>query len=123
MSKIVFFSIPAHGHTNPTIEVVKELSCRGHEVWYYSFNEFKEKIENAGARFISCDDYLPVLKSGNEKKIGKDFSALIEMTVDVTLALDKKVLKEAKSRLEQLLSTCGIEGKIVQFDFNPMNSF
>ena len=36
---------------------------------------------------------------------------------------DKKVLKEAKTRLEQFLGTCGIEGKIVQFDFNPMNSF
>lgn len=36
---------------------------------------------------------------------------------------DKNVLKDAKSRLEQLISTCGIEGKIVQFDFNPMNAF
>jgi len=36
---------------------------------------------------------------------------------------DKNVLKEAKTRLEQFLGTCGMEGKIVQFDFNPMNSF
>ena len=36
---------------------------------------------------------------------------------------DKNVLKEAKTKLEQFLGTCGIEGKIVQFDFNPMNSF
>ena len=36
---------------------------------------------------------------------------------------DKSVLKEAKTRLEQFLGSCGIEGKIVQFDFNPMNSF
>ena len=36
---------------------------------------------------------------------------------------DKEVLKEAKRRLEQTLSTCEKEGKIVQFDFNPMNSF
>lgn len=94
MSRIVFFCIPAHGHTNPTIEVVKELSWRGHEVWYYSFNEFKEKIESSGAKFISCDDYLPHLKSGDEKKIGKDFSALIEMVIDTTLALDEKVSRE-----------------------------
>ena len=44
MSKIVFFCIPAHGHTNPTIEVVRELVDRGNEVVYYSFNEFKDKI-------------------------------------------------------------------------------
>ena len=42
MSKIVFFNMPAHGHTNPTIEVVKELVSRGHEVVYYSFSEFKD---------------------------------------------------------------------------------
>ena len=36
---------------------------------------------------------------------------------------DKEVLKEAKKRMEQWLSTCEIEGKIVQFDFNPMNAF
>ena len=32
MSKIVFFCIPAHGHTNPTLGVVRELIERGHEV-------------------------------------------------------------------------------------------
>ena len=37
MSKIVFFCIPAHGHTNPTLGVVRELIARGHEVLYYSY--------------------------------------------------------------------------------------
>lgn len=96
MSKIVFFCIPAYGHTNPTIEVVRELSCRGNEVWYYSFDEFKEKIEGAGAKFISCDNYLPELKPGDEKKFGKDFAALIEMVVDTTISLDEKVCGELK---------------------------
>ena len=96
MSKIVFFCIPAHGHTNPTIEVVRELVNRGNEVVYYSFNEFKDKIEGAGAKFISCDKYLPELKPEDEKKVGKDFAALIEMVVDTTLALDEKVCSELK---------------------------
>lgn len=96
MSKIVFFCIPAHGHTNPTIEVVRELLCRGHEVWYYSFDEFKEKIEGVGARFISCDGYLPELQPGDEKKIGKDFAALIEMITETTISLDEKVCRELK---------------------------
>ncbi|MGL5314841.1 MAG: macrolide family glycosyltransferase [Peptostreptococcaceae bacterium] len=94
MSNIVFFSIPAHGHTNPTIEVVRELVKNDNQVWYYSFNEFKEKIESTGAKFISCDEYLPELKEGEEKKIGKDFSALIEMTVNVTIALEEKICSE-----------------------------
>ena len=46
MSKIVFFCIPAHGHTNPTLNVVKELISRGHQVWYYSYESFREKIES-----------------------------------------------------------------------------
>ena len=46
MSNIVFFGIPAHGHTNPTLEVVKELTGRGHQVWYYSYEMFREKIES-----------------------------------------------------------------------------
>lgn len=94
MSKIVFFCIPAYGHTNPTIEVVRELTKRGHEVWYYSFSMFHKKIEGAGAKYIECDKYVPELKAEDEKKIGKDFAALIEMTVDTTIALDEKVCKE-----------------------------
>ncbi|HBR27908.1 MAG TPA: glucosyltransferase [Firmicutes bacterium] len=94
MGKIVFFSIPAYGHTNPTIAVVEELTKRGHEVWYYSFNLFKKRIEAAGGKFISCDEYLPELKPEDEKKVGKDFSALIEMVVDTTINLDKKVCQE-----------------------------
>lgn len=102
MSKIVFFSIPAYGHTNPTIEVVRQLTLKGNEVWYYSFDEFKEKIENAGARYIRCDDYLPELKKCDEGRVGKDFSALIEMAADTTLAMDKKVLSE----LEEFKPDC-----------------
>ena len=45
MSKIVFFCIPASGHTNPTLEVVKELIRRGHEVVYYSYDIMIEKID------------------------------------------------------------------------------
>lgn len=97
MSKIVFFSIPAHGHTNPTLPVVSELVRKGHEVWYYSFNEFQEKIKNIGAEFISCDEFLPPISQEElNRKVGKDFAALIEMIVDTTISLDEKVCKELR---------------------------
>ena len=38
MYRIAFFSIYAHGHTNPTLPVVRELTCRGHQVRYYSLS-------------------------------------------------------------------------------------
>lgn len=93
MSKIVFFCIPAHGHTNPTLPVVKELVNLGHEVYYYSFNEFKEKIENAGARFISCDGVdLGMEESENSgDRVGKDIVFATELIVKSTLALDEMV--------------------------------
>ena len=57
MSRIAFFCIPAHGHTNPTLPVVKALCDRGHRVTYYSFSPFKEAIEAAGADFVDCGQY------------------------------------------------------------------
>lgn len=91
MTKIVFFSIPAYGHTNPTISLVKELTDMGVKVWYYSFEEFREKIEGTNAVFISCDDYLPPTPKNLDRKVGKDFAALIEMVTHVTQAMDKSV--------------------------------
>ena len=35
--KIAWFCIPAHGHTNPTLGLVKTLTEAGHQVWYFSF--------------------------------------------------------------------------------------
>ncbi|MFC7686526.1 macrolide family glycosyltransferase [Ureibacillus sp. GCM10028918] len=109
MSKIVFFSIPAHGHTNPTIPVVAELVSWGHEVWYYSFNEFKEKIESAGAKFISCDKFLPQITEGEIDRIaGKDFAALIEMVAETTIALQDRVLTD----LELFLPDCIVSDSV-----------
>ena len=96
MSKIVFFCIPAHGHTNPTLGVVRELISRGHQVWYYSYNIMREKIESAGATFISCDDYdtEQKLSAKDSTRVGKDLAFSIKILVDTTLALDDKVCKE-----------------------------
>ncbi len=96
MSKIVFFCIPAHGHTNPTLGVVKELVARGHEVWYYSYNIMREKIESAGATFISCDDYdmEQKLNAKDATRVGKDLAFSTKILVDTTLSLDDKVCEE-----------------------------
>ena len=69
--RVLWFCIPAYGHTNPTIEVVRELTRRGHEVRYYSFEEFREKIEGAGAQFVACDSYLPPIDARTERRLRK----------------------------------------------------
>lgn len=96
MSKIVFFCIPAHGHTNPTLGVVRELISRGHEVLYYSYSMFKEKIESTGATFVACDDYDAEqnLSPEDGARIGKDLAFSTKVLVDTTLALDEMVCRE-----------------------------
>ena len=89
MKRIAFFCIPAHGHTNPMLPVAAELVSRGNTVKFYSFNEFKSKIENSGAEFISCDAYLPKLTKKEETEL-KNVS-VTEMTMQgirTTLAMD-----------------------------------
>ena len=91
MSKIVFFCIPAHGHTNPTLGVVRELVARGHEVLYYSYNSFKDKIESAGATFVSCDDFDAEqhIDPKDAKRVGSDLAFSTRLLVDTTLALEE----------------------------------
>lgn len=104
MSKIVFFCIPAHGHTNPTLGVVRELISRGHQVWYYSYNMMREKIESAGATFVSCDDYdmEQKLSPKDAVRVGKDLAFSTQILVDTTLALDDKVCAD----MEKLKPDC-----------------
>ena len=87
--KIAWFCIPAHGHTNPTLAVVKELTDAGHSVYYFSFEMFREKIEQAGAEFIGCDGYdFEMEDKGNADRVGKDKVFATELLVSSTLALD-----------------------------------
>ncbi len=96
MSKIVFFGIPAHGHTNPTLEVVKELIRRGHEIRYYSYDSLKSKIEETGAEYISCDSYDIQMKLTPQdgERIGKDITFSTEILVKTTLAMDDTIIDE-----------------------------
>jgi MGT family glycosyltransferase len=51
MAKSFFLNIPAHGHMNPTLPLVRELVDRGETIVYYTGEEFQEKVEIAGAEF------------------------------------------------------------------------
>jgi MGT family glycosyltransferase len=51
VAKALFFGLPLHGHTNPSLPLVRELVARGDEVSYYSTSAFAAKIELTGARY------------------------------------------------------------------------
>lgn len=95
MSRIVFFCIPAHGHTNPTLGVVRELISRGHEVWYYSYEPLRAKIEATGAKFVACDEFDTEQKLSPEDaaRVGSDLALSTKILVDTTLALDDTVCR------------------------------
>ena len=121
MAKIVFFCIPAHGHTNPTLGVVRELVSLGHEVLYYSYNMLKEKIENTGAKFVSCDDYDMEQKLSPEDgaRLGKDLAFSTKILVDTTLALDDMVCSQIKELRPDCIvaDSMAIWGKCVALKF------
>ena len=93
--KLAWFCIPAHGHTNPTLGLVRELTDAGHEVYYFSFPQFRQKIEEAGAVFIRCDENdFEMEDKENSDRVGKDMAYSIELIVSSTLALDELTAKK-----------------------------
>jgi MGT family glycosyltransferase len=53
------FSIAAHGHVNPSIEVIRELVARGHRVTYAIPPVFADKVAATGAEPVLYTSTLP----------------------------------------------------------------
>ena len=51
MPTACFFSLPLHGHVNPSLPLVRALADRGIDVIYYAADPFASAIEEAGGRF------------------------------------------------------------------------
>jgi MGT family glycosyltransferase len=62
MLKALFFNVPGHGHVNPSLPLVAELSRRGHRITYFVTEGYRTGVEAAGATFrpysIIHDDYF-----------------------------------------------------------------
>ena len=102
--RIAWFCIPAHGHTNPTLGLVRELTRAGHEVYYFSFEMFRAKLEAAGARFIGCDGYdFEMEDKENADRVGKDMAFAAELLVSSTLALDEMVARQIETLRPDLI--------------------
>jgi MGT family glycosyltransferase len=51
MAKALFLGLPLHGHTNPSLPLVRALVERGDEVVYFSGDAFADGILKTGARY------------------------------------------------------------------------
>ena len=97
---IAFFCIPAHGHTNPTLAVVRELTARGHAVRYYTIEAFRAKVEAAGAVFVPFDaeSARPGMTAADGARLGSDLAFSTKLIVDLTLAADGWLSRELTAR-------------------------
>lgn len=63
MSNVLFLGMPSHGHVNPTLGLVAELSRRGEKVFYFASEHFRTKIEAAGAQCFAYNEDLDIFKA------------------------------------------------------------
>lgn len=54
----MFVNVPWTGHVNPTLTLVHALVQQGYEVGYVITEEWRQKVESAGATFIPYINYL-----------------------------------------------------------------
>lgn len=99
--KIAWFCIPAQGHTNPTLGLVRYLVEAGHQVTYFSFERFRQAIQATGAQFVACDDYgdfdLGLDERESSDRSGKDLAFATHLLVQSTLAMEGPALEALKA--------------------------
>ncbi|MEV6344366.1 macrolide family glycosyltransferase [Actinoplanes sp. NPDC051851] len=59
MAHIAMVSIPAHGHVNPSLEIIRTLAARGHRVTYANAASFAGVVEGTGAELRPYASKLP----------------------------------------------------------------
>jgi MGT family glycosyltransferase len=76
MSRIVMTGMPAAGHVNPSLPLVRELVRRDVEVIYYSTEQFRGPIERTGAQFrpyppgtITAHDIAEATRTGSPVRV------------------------------------------------------
>ncbi len=119
MSNVLFVNLPAEGHINPTVGLVRELIERGEKVTYYCAETFRERLMLTGANVRTYRDFLsdmPVPNASSEKtQIGKMFEPLIKNS----MLLVDKIIAETKEEsydyivYDQMCIAGGIIGEIL----------
>ncbi|MBB2913997.1 MGT family glycosyltransferase [Streptosporangium becharense] len=81
---IAMVSIPAPGHVNPNIEVIRELVARGHRVTYANDPSFAGVITGAGAELVPYASTLPM---GEAASWPEDVIAQLDVFLDDAISM------------------------------------
>lgn len=86
MSRVLFMNGGSEGHINPTIGVVQELVSRGEEVIYVCIEEFRERMEKAGASVRTFDGqkFIKAFISGGRNHALERMNGLL-LTADIVI--------------------------------------
>jgi MGT family glycosyltransferase len=92
MNRIVITGMPAAGHVNPSLPLVRELVRQGIRVTYYTTEEFRGPVERAGANFrpyptgtISSSDIGEATRTGSPVRVVRRVLAATERLVPFLL--------------------------------------
>jgi MGT family glycosyltransferase len=76
MNRVVMTGMPAAGHVNPSLPLVRELVRQDVRVTYYSTGQFRDAIERTGAEFrpypagtITADDIADATRTGSPVRV------------------------------------------------------
>jgi MGT family glycosyltransferase len=96
MARALFINGNVHGHINPTLPLVKELISRGEEVIYFSTDEYKNRIEEMGATFISYGQEFDLFLKEYRPTGNHPFFTLIEYILRMQECTVPIILKKLK---------------------------
>ena len=101
MSRIVFATTPADGHTVPALPIARALIERGHSVRWYAGRKYAERIAAVGAEYVPMSDH-------DYSEVGLDgffperaaVSGMAKLRFDMTVAFSQP----ARTHLADLLA-------------------
>ncbi|AIQ63860.1 glycosyl transferase [Paenibacillus stellifer] len=99
MSNVLFLSVPAHGHVNPTLGLVHELTKRGERITYFCSEDFREKIERSGAEFISYKN-LPDSAKGNAPDPQGNLASMLFDRIDGILKRSDSMISDVLDQIK-----------------------
>src|ERR1017187_2939908 len=100
MQKIVYFSLPAQGHVNPSLPIIAELIRRGAHVDYYSLAPFRRSVEWTGATFRDYGSRFAMPGSGPGP------FARLDTTIETLIELTATVLQDHLSSVRSIDPVC-----------------